>query len=147
MDSPGGDIDVVLDSGAKFHITRAGMALSLNLHKAVLKAVEGVQGIDIMGADTTAILIRAATSEDVEALLLKCFERCTYNNLKVGAALFDDPRPEVSGPAREDYYQMAAEVWKVNCRPFVKRIPSWLKAEIEKARSASPASKSVSTTA
>lgn len=143
---PGQPVEVVLDSGAKFVITRAPHPEALALHKAILRAMEGAVagGLDLMNMDAMALMIRAATSDEVERTLYRCWGRCAYEGNKVNEALFDDPRPEISDRAREDYYQMAAEAWKVNCLPFLRRIPSWSKELIAaaKAPSSSPASPS-----
>lgn len=145
--APGQPVETILSSGAKLVVTRAPYTLAMALHNSILKAMGGsLAGVDFLNSDMTVLVIQAATSEDVSGNLLKCFARCTYQDLKVNADLFDDPRPEISDKAREDYYQIAYEVWRVNCSPFLKRIPSWLKAAIESMKAASRESASGSTT-
>lgn len=140
----GENVEVVLSSGGKLAITRAPFPDSMALHKALLRSGSGLPaGVELMQMDVSAlrdVLINAATSDEVERALFKCFERCTYESVRITPQIFDDPK--IGTQAREDYYEAASEVVKVNCGPFVKRIVTRLKEAIGKLRSASPESPS-----
>jgi hypothetical protein len=139
--TPGGPVSVDLLSGAKLVIGRAEFPYSLGLLTELLKTTEGMPSatdfLSMEMSNARDILVRAVTSVEAQKLLFKCLEQCTYQSVKITPALFDDPG--LGDQAREDYFQIAAEVVKVNCGPFVKRIASLLKAVLGKTAPASPA--------
>lgn len=143
----GGPVDVDLLSGAKLSITRAEWPNSLGLLEELLKTTQGVESSgDLLQMETSQardVLVRAATSPEAKRFLMKCLERCTYQGQRITASLFDDP--VLGDQAREDYFQIASEVVRVNCGPFVKRIASLLKALVGKIAAGSPPSESPKT--
>lgn len=128
-------VEEVLSSGAKLVITKAPFPQALALNKALIRSVKDVisapgaleKDVSIMNA---AFITNAITSDEVEAALFKCFERCTYDNVKVNRELFDDEK--LGDRAREDYFSMARKVIEVNCGPFFRQTFSWLKAPSRK---------------
>jgi len=111
-----------LDSGAKLVVTIAPFQDAYALQKALLKSAKGLNiSNELLSMDASAVfgaVINAATSDEVEACLFKCFERCTYNDVRINKALFDD---EKLGPvAREDFYGISLKIIEANCKPFFK---------------------------
>lgn len=132
--------DINLPSGAKLHITIAPFADAHALLKAILKAVKGTQisagtldgdmsmdGIlrspELLSQIIDKVL-SIATSDEVEACLWKCFERTTYQGIKLYRVLMDDPK--FSDGIREDYYTICMKVIEANCKPFFKQTFSGL---------------------
>lgn len=128
------DQDFDLPSGIGFHVSIAPFQDAKALSKALIKSLGGVQlSADILNMDVTVLkdaFVNAATSDEVESYLFKCFERTTYNGLKVTKDLFDDPK--IGEQARKDYILMCAKVIQVNCLPFFDQALSTLKTIMEK---------------
>jgi hypothetical protein len=122
-------MEYTMASGSKLNVTMSSFQEANALKNALLVAVKGVPGLDdSLLAGTAkdqeigpilAILVNAATSEEVERHLFKCFERCTYDNIRVTRDLFDDAK--IGLQARQDYYEMSVKVIQENCLPFFKQ--------------------------
>jgi hypothetical protein len=136
---------IELPSGAILKITVAPFADAHGLLKAILKAVKGMQiSGDALDTDMSldglrkspAVLsqlidkvLSIATSEEVEMMLWKCFERTTYQGVKLVRTLLDDPN--LSSGIREDYYTICMKVIEANCKPFFKQTFSGLLASAQ----------------
>ena len=123
------NIDTLLASGAKLHITVASFADALNLRKALLKCVKGLEiGEDIFEKNVTALkdtVISMMTSDEVEQAVFKCLERVTYEGVKITKDLFDDP--QLGEKLRADFDMICWEVVKANVMPFFVQTFSKLK--------------------
>lgn len=123
---------VTLASGAQLQITSAPFKDAHALHKALLAAAKGIPlAADPFKQDVSVlkdIVINAATSDDVEACLFRCFERVTYDGLKLKVDLFDDPK--IGDKVRTDFYLIAWEVARHNCAPFFGQAFSLLKSRL-----------------
>lgn len=126
------DQDFVLGSGAKLHITTSPFTDANALRKALLKTAKGLPlAADPMAMDISIlkdIFIEAASSDDVERCLFKCMERTSYQDVKVTASLFDDPK--LGDQARTDMLEIYWKVIEVNCSPFFVKAFSALKARL-----------------
>jgi hypothetical protein len=123
--------EVVLSSGAKLEITICSFQVCNSLVKALLKQaknikIEGDMELDLKEAIKGGqynffkdIVCSLISSDEIESLLFKCFERCLYNKKKVNADLFDNDID-----ARGDYFEVAWEVGKFNVSPFTKNLLS-----------------------
>jgi hypothetical protein len=122
-----------MPSGAKLVVSVCPFQDANALLKALLKSAKGLPlPKDLMEADLSVMkdgLIAAATSDDVEAALFKCGERCAYQNVKVTPELFDDKN--LGELARKDYYAIWTKVVEVNCTPFFAQTFSMLKARLQ----------------
>lgn len=127
-----------LNSGAKLEVTESSFSDAYALEKSLISSVKetNLSGLqvkkDIFDMDIDVLLksvLMMATSPQVEQCLFKCFERATYNNLRINRGLFDDPK--IGLQIREDFYEICLKVAEVNCRPFLKRIFSVLKAFLQ----------------
>jgi hypothetical protein len=108
-----GNKEIVLESGARLNITIAPFADANALYKAILKSgKESGLSTDMMGLFSSALV-----SEEVERCLFKCFERVTYNGIKLRKEIFDDPDVAFEH-LREDYYIICIKVAEENCKPF-----------------------------
>jgi hypothetical protein len=124
----------ILNTGAKLEVTESSFADAYALEKALLSAIKdtnlaGMQfNKSIFDMDVDVLLkavLTMATSDHVERCLFKCFERATYDKVRITPELFDDPK--IGSQIREDFYEIALKVAEVNCRPFFKKLPSTLK--------------------
>ncbi len=127
-----------LDSGAKLEVTESAFNDAYALEKALISAVKetNMTGLqfkkDIFDMDIDVLLksvLMMAISPQVEQCLFKCFERATYNGLRISRGLFDDPK--IGSQLREDFHEICLKVAEVNCRPFLKRIFSVLKTFLQ----------------
>lgn len=110
--------EINLPSGAKLKITLSSFAVSKALYQAIL---EEMKAIRIAGQDDVAQAIKdifctSFSSKKVEACLLECMKKVTYNDLKVDDSTFE---PE---EARQDYMTVCMEVAKENVLPFTKNL-------------------------
>jgi len=141
-------------SGAKIEMTLSDYSLCWDLLKAVLRAVrqggvskkipEDVQLSDLsklsdanlqdLGGLADAV-IDIVTSIEVEELIYKCMNRCTYNNERITRATFE---PE---DKRGDFLFVAWEVGRANVRPFGSHLTSGLKNAFQQEKPKSQASK------
>jgi hypothetical protein len=127
-----------LDSGAKLEVTESSFAEAYALEKALISAVKetNLTGLkitkDIFDMDIDVMarsVLVMATSTEVEQCMFKCFERATYDGLRITRGLFDDPK--IGPKIREDFYEICLKVAEVNCRPFLKRVFSVLKGFLQ----------------
>lgn len=110
---------VGLPSGAELVITPAPFADAKALYQAVLEELKSLKlnPQDDVDVNLLKDLICAGFgSKKIELALSKCFQRATYNGLKVT----DDTWEPVE--ARQDYLQACLEVAKENLLPFVKSL-------------------------
>lgn len=133
-------MELILDSGAKLVITVAPFQDAHGLLKAILRSVKGtdIANVDIpdslekMRNNLQALsplidkVLSIATSDDVEVALFKCFQRVSYNDLKITRDLLDDPK--IGDQLRQDYYTICYRVIEENCKPFFVRTFSGLRA-------------------
>lgn len=67
------------------------------------------------------VLISADMSRELENIIFKCLERCTYDTTKViNRELFDTICPE----ARADYYEIVFSCIEENLKPFMQSLIS-----------------------
>jgi len=128
------DQDFDLGSGAKLHVTVADFQDAKALTKAIIKSTAGVKlADDIMSMDVTVlkdVLVNAATSDEVDRLLMRCMERATYDGTKITPALFDDTK--IGEALRGDYVSICGHIIAVNCQPFFVQALSTLKTYLAK---------------
>lgn len=109
--------EITLPSGRELKITPAVFTDASALYKSI--ALEGSllrfdpkEKIDVnLIKDGFCVLI---SSDRIEKAVWKCFERSTYNGLKITQDTFEDEK------AREDYFTICKEVALVNVAPFLK---------------------------
>ncbi len=114
--------EVKLPSGAILKITPAPFADARALYQAVLEELKQVpfnskREISEVIKDITCL---AFSSKGIEAALMKCFERCTYNSGKGDFRINADTFEPME--AREDYMAVCVAVAKENILPFVKSL-------------------------
>jgi hypothetical protein len=128
-------------SGAKVEITISDYSTALDLFKAVLKAASeggiasklpkdfdpkdfGKKDLREIGGFFDAI-VNVIRSKEVDDLLFKCFERCTYDDgkgeQKITRATFEPVEH------RGDFLFVAFEVGRENIRPFLSQLSFALK--------------------
>lgn len=141
-------------SNAKVCITISDYSTSFDLMKAVLRAVrQGGLSSKMPGGDDMADLadftkkdlkeigglldavVDVITSKEVEDLIFKCMERCTYDDEKITRATFEKEE------RRGDFLYVAFEVLKANVNPFMSHLTSGLKGIFQQKKSDSPALK------
>jgi len=140
-------------SGAKVEVTLSDYSTSCDLMKAVLRAIrqggvgskipENIQLSDLskltnanlqdLGGFADAV-IDVITSKEVEELIFKCMERCTYKDERISRSTFE---PE---DRRGDFLFIAWEVGKANVRPFGSHLTSGLKNIFQQKKDDSPKS-------
>lgn len=112
--------EVTLPSGAKLKITLAPFADAKALYQAMLEEAKSLQldpEADIGHPNLIKDLFcTALSSKKIEACLVKCMERATYNDLKINNDTFE---PE---SARDDYFTVCFEIAKENVAPFTKSL-------------------------
>ena len=132
-------------SGAEVDITVSDYSTAFELSRAILKAIRqgGIGGklpesitsaslSDLSNYDVKDLggmadaLIDVITSPEVEVLVFKCMERCTYDDRskgpeKISRATFEPTE------RRGDFPFIAFEVAKENIRAFVSHLASGLK--------------------
>lgn len=109
---------VVLPSGAKLMVQAAPFATAKALYHAILREMSLVRVStkgDFEDMLKTAFCL-GFSSPDIENCLWHCFERCTYNGLKIDGDTFE-PLAH-----RADYTNVCVEVTKANVYPFVKSL-------------------------
>lgn len=117
-------------SGKEIHINMAGFQEAMRLKNAI------EQRVKLADLDTKAVglangnfieelkkmnvlpiidIILSVDSDPlVNAALMTCLARCTYNGEKITLATFEDEK------AREDYYEIVIQCLKINLLPFFK---------------------------
>lgn len=126
-------------SGAQVEITLSDYGTSYDLFKSVLCAIrkggvgskigdiqatdiEAFQQMDLKGLGGLAdMVIDVLNSKEVEGLVFKCMERCSYDGERINRDTFE---PEAR---RGDFLFVAFEVMKVNVLPFLSHLSSGLK--------------------
>ncbi len=123
-------MEIILNSGAKLVVTPAPFEDAHDLNAAILESMKGLSfsekalEIDLNDMKSSADffsqildkIISIAISKNVKNALFKCFQRCSYDDVRVNANLFDDSK--LGTKAREDYYMICFKVIEVNCWPF-----------------------------
>lgn len=109
---------VDLPSGAKLEIYPADFLVAKRLYQVIAKEAEEIR---VSGQDEVEnlfkdILMRAISSEKIDAQLWECMKKCTYNGLRITPQTFE---PVV---ARGDYLLAMFEVAVVNVSPFTKSL-------------------------
>jgi len=141
-------------SGAKVEMTLSDYSTSFDLMKAVMKAVrQGGVGSkipkDIQLSDLAKLkeanlndlggladaIIDIITSREVEELVFKCMERCSYDNERISRSTFE---PE---DRRGDFLFIAWEVGRANVLPFGSHLTSGLKNIFQQEKKGSQGSK------
>lgn len=110
---------VKLPSGAELRITLAPFADSKALYQAVLEELRNLKidpKEDIDANLFKDIFCMGFSSKKIDQALNKCFQRVTYNNLKISDETWEPLQ------AREDYWSACLEVAKENILPFAKSL-------------------------
>lgn len=110
---------ITLPSGAELVVTLAPFADGKALYQAMLEEIKGLKldPKETIGENLIKDLVCIGfSSKKIEAALDKCFQRVTYNQLKVDKDTWE------SVEARGDYLQACIEVAKENILPFVKSL-------------------------
>jgi len=132
-------------SGAAVEITLSEFQIGFDLMRAVLKAARaggigskmpeklsdlaGLANKDVKEiAGFIDIIIDILASKEVEDLIYKCFEKCTYNNARITRDTWDKE------DARGDFLWVAYIVGFENIRPFVSHLLSGLKTTFPAAK-------------
>lgn len=116
---------------AKFYIPK------INLDE--LKKGKGNVSDKIKDMDVSEILSGLAgnllaldSDKDVNAALMACLVRCTYDSEKIVLGTFDDVE------VREDYYEIIENCIRINLFPFYKGLISKWKALLQKFLKSNP---------
>lgn len=110
--------EVSLPSGAVLKVSPAPFADAKALYQAVLREAKGVNvqtGVELTTLYKELFCI-GFSSELIESRLVKCFEKCLYNNSRITDQTFEPLA------ARDDYMVVCMEVAKENCLPFAKSL-------------------------
>lgn len=111
--------ELTLPSGAKLKITLAPFEDAKSLYQAMLEEMKGTKLDPKEQVDANFfkdLFCIALSSKKVEQAVWKCFERVTYNDIKVSKDTFE---PE---SARQDYFDVMYEVGRANILPFTKSL-------------------------
>lgn len=120
--------EIKLPSGADLKMNLAPFEDSKNLYQALLEEAKGVNfsaSSDMIGVCRDIFCI-AFSSKKIEKMVLKCAERCLYNDLPIKADVFE------SNEARQDYFDMMFEIAMENVMPFTKSLYARYKVILEK---------------
>ena len=110
---------VSLPTGAKLVITPSPFADARALFQVALRELKGLKLDPKAEVDVNFfkdIFCAGFSSKEFESALQKCFERCTYNGLKITDETFEKVE------AREDYFVVCLEVAKETLLPFTKSL-------------------------
>jgi hypothetical protein len=110
---------IEMPSGAQLAITLAPFADAKALYQAVLEELKTLKIDDQqeIGANIFKDLFCLGfSSKKIDACLDKCFQRVTYNDLKIDKDTWE------KAEARGDYLKACIEVAKANLLPFVKSL-------------------------
>lgn len=110
--------EVKLPSGAVLKVNLAPFPESKALYKAVIAEVKGIQLLSSaeMANVYKDLFCAGMSSDKIEACLMKCLLRCTYNDHQIkDLDLLFEPLQ-----AREDYLHVCLEVAIENLLPFGK---------------------------
>lgn len=111
-------IKVDLPSGAKLEITISPFAQAKTLYQSVMEECKGIKlgSSSDLGDLIKDLFCIGLSSKKIEAALMDCLKRVTYNGLKISDDTFE---PE---DARQDYIHVNYEVAKANLQPFMKNL-------------------------
>lgn len=114
-------------TGANIVINVAPFEDALALNNAVGNPVLGLKidiepNFDLENAAQLHYVTVVSTQAGVQALIMKCLKRCTYNGHSIVQTTFDKPE------AREDYFEVAIACLKENMAPFVSSLFSQFSA-------------------
>lgn len=108
-----------MPSGLILKVTPAPFTDANELYKAIAREC---RGLDISSKDDLnvnfikGIFCVLVASDEVEKRLWKCFERVTYNGVKITLETLEDEK------ARGDYFTICKEVATINVTPFLKSL-------------------------
>lgn len=134
-----------MPSGAVLKITLAPFAVGKALFQAFAQEAANVRlDSKLLEVEVDLDLIKnlvcmGVASSKIDTALNKCFEKVTYNSIRVTADTFEDEN------ARQDYVPALVEVATVNLRPFLKNLAS-LSGLLDGLTTGSPASKATPST-
>ena len=111
--------EIKLSSGFILKITPATFSDANALYKEIASECKAIK----MSSDINENLIKDVmciliSSDKIESCIWKCFERCTYNGIKIETELFEDEK------TREVYFSICKEVMLYNVAPFLKSLYS-----------------------
>jgi hypothetical protein len=114
--------EITMPSGAILKVAPAPFSDSKALYQALLKELKAVS---VTSTTEIATIVKDAiclaySSPQIEAILWKCMERCTYDTGK--GALKIDQNSFEPVECRDDYLLACAEVVKENVLPFAKSL-------------------------
>lgn len=112
--------EIVLPSGAKLAITLSPFAISKALLQAMLEEGKELKIDPKTEIDVNLfkdLFCTAFCSKKIEACVLECMKRVTYNGLKIDVNTTFEPEE-----ARDDYMTVCYEVAKENVMPFTKTL-------------------------
>jgi hypothetical protein len=114
-------MDFTLKSGAKLTVSMASFADGDELNDSVWECkksfIERGLPIDLLAEDYFH-------NPRVKAAVMNCSKSAIYENAKVDARLFDDPKLGVQ--ARGDLYEIVAKIMEINLNPFFVHASSGL---------------------
>lgn len=123
-------MEIKVKSGTAVIINPAPFEDALALNNAVGNPVLGLNvdikpDFDLDSAANFHYMTVVASQAAVQALVMKCLVRCTYNGQKITQATF-----EAEG-AREDYFEIAVACVRENLAPFVASLFSQFSVLVE----------------
>lgn len=123
-------IELKTQSGATVNINVAPFEDALTLNNLVTPylATVGVvadANANIRMEDLMKVMVSAATDAGIQAQMMKCLARCTYNGQKITSATFE------AAETRGDFYEVAMACVKENISPFVNGLFSQFSALLE----------------
>ncbi len=127
-----------MPSGAVLKIQASPFGIAKALYQSLLKELKSLPLTSNTEFATVYkdLFCAGFSSDDIEAKLWKCFERCTYNagagDLKIDADTFE------AVERRQDYIKVCMEVAKENTFPFVKSLYAEFEAFMAETTPSSP---------
>jgi hypothetical protein len=122
-------MDIQLESGAKLMIALAPFKDAKELYQAALDELKSLKldpQAEIDANFYKDIFCVGLSSKKIEAALLNCMKRCTYNGEKITEELFEDEKK------REDYIIVCFHVLEQNIKPFTKALSQQYKAILQR---------------
>lgn len=116
---------IALKNSIASELSRTNMNFNIDVKK--LKKLDFTKDMDVMEAIAPFMsalagpFLAVESSPSVNAALMKCLARCTYDGEKITEKTFEDEG------ARGDYYPLIVACAKANILPFFKSLPSMLK--------------------
>ena len=110
---------VTLPTGAKLVITPCPFGDARALFQVAARELKGLKLDPKAEVDVNFfkdLFCAGLSSKEFEEALKKCFERCTYNGIKISDDVFEKVE------AREDYLTVCLEVAKETLLPFTKSL-------------------------